>query len=101
MAEMASATQTTESRSTFPAYDAAELGFRNYWHPVLASKSLGSKPIPITICGDKIVLMRDKGVARALKDRCPHRGIPLSLGRQIFPGTLTCAYHGWTFDLQT
>jgi phenylpropionate dioxygenase-like ring-hydroxylating dioxygenase large terminal subunit len=32
-------------------------------------------------------------------DECPHRGIPLSVGRQEFPGTWTCRYHGWTFDL--
>ena len=25
----------------------------------------------------------------------------MSLGRQQFPGTLSCAYHGWTYDLPT
>ena len=30
----------------------------------------------------------------ALHDRCPHRGVPLSLGKEEFPGTVTCAYHG-------
>ena len=35
----------------------------------------------------------------ALADRCPHRGVPLSLGTQEFPGTLSCPYHGWTYDL--
>jgi len=28
-------------------------------------------------------------------------GVPLSLGRQEFPGTWTCCYHGWTYDLKT
>jgi phenylpropionate dioxygenase-like ring-hydroxylating dioxygenase large terminal subunit len=101
MTELASASQITEVRSSFPAYDAAELGFRDYWYPVLPARSLKNRPVPITVCGDKIVLIRDKGGVRALKDRCPHRGVPLSLGHQIFPGTLTCAYHGWTFDLET
>ena len=32
-------------------------------------------------------------------DRCPHRGVPLSLGTEEFPGTLSCAYHGWTYRL--
>jgi phenylpropionate dioxygenase-like ring-hydroxylating dioxygenase large terminal subunit len=38
-----------------------------------------------------------------LHDRCPHRGVPLShqLATQEFPGTWTCCYHGWTFDLET
>jgi nitrite reductase/ring-hydroxylating ferredoxin subunit len=37
----------------------------------------------------------------AFYDQCPHRGIPLSVGRQEFPGTWTCRYHGWTFDNAT
>jgi phenylpropionate dioxygenase-like ring-hydroxylating dioxygenase large terminal subunit len=35
----------------------------------------------------------------ALLNRCPHRGVPLSEGNQQFPGTISCPYHGWTFDL--
>ena len=40
---------------------------------------------------------------RALHDRCPHRGVPLShpMATQEWPGTWTCCYHGWTFDLET
>jgi phenylpropionate dioxygenase-like ring-hydroxylating dioxygenase large terminal subunit len=30
-------------------------------------------------------------------DRCPHRNVPLSLGR-LRDGLLECAYHGWRFD---
>jgi phenylpropionate dioxygenase-like ring-hydroxylating dioxygenase large terminal subunit len=36
---------------------------------------------------------------RALNDRCPHRGVPLSMGKEEFPGTVSCPYHGWTFSL--
>jgi nitrite reductase/ring-hydroxylating ferredoxin subunit len=44
------------------------------------------------------VLYRDRdGVARALRDRCPHRRLPLSMGRLTGNG-LQCGYHGWTFD---
>jgi phenylpropionate dioxygenase-like ring-hydroxylating dioxygenase large terminal subunit len=83
----------------WPRYDAADTGFRNYWYPVLESKKLGKKPRAVTLCGDNIVLGRDRGTVRALHDRCPHRGIPLSAGRREFPGTVTCIYHGWTYDL--
>lgn len=49
--------------------------------------------------GEPIVLFRDAdGVARALEDRCPHRRVPLSLGRVLANGLLQCGYHGWTFD---
>jgi phenylpropionate dioxygenase-like ring-hydroxylating dioxygenase large terminal subunit len=86
----------------WPRYDAAVLGLRNYWYPVLFSHQLGRKPHPLTLCGERIVLVRDgDGMAYALHDRCPHRGVPLSQGRCVFPGMLTCAYHGWTYDLQT
>jgi len=39
----------------------------------------------------------DDGKAFAMRDSCPHRGIPLSYGR--FDGkNLECSYHGWKFD---
>src|SRR6266571_739432 len=41
---------------------------------------------------------RDKsGRPFALRDACPHRGMPLSYGR--FDGAqVECSYHGWRFD---
>jgi len=32
-----------------------------------------------------------------VEDRCPHRRVPLTLGK-IINGSIRCAYHGWTFD---
>lgn len=80
-----------------------ELGFRNYWYPVLASWRLRRKPKAIRLLGEEVVLFRDKGEVFALADRCPHRGARLSQGKTIFPGsgTLTCPYHGWTYSGQT
>lgn len=34
-----------------------------------------------------------------MANRCPHRGVPLSLGKQEVPGTWSCRYHGWTYSL--
>lgn len=87
--------------STWPNYQAAAAGFRGYWYPVCYSSQLTGKPKGITLLGERIVLIRDRGTAYALKDRCPHRGVPLSEGNQQFPGTISCPYHGWTFDLAT
>jgi len=40
---------------------------------------------------------RDDGRLFAMRDNCPHRGIPLSCG--WFDGReLTCRYHGWAFE---
>src|SRR5262249_6828788 len=91
--------QTGQDWSSWPTYEAAALGFRNYWYPVQWSSQIGEKPVPVTVCGERIALVRDKGIVYALHDRCPHRGVPLSLGRRQFPGTISCPYHGWTYGL--
>ena len=50
--------------------------------------------------GKPLVLFRDDlGRPGVLVDRCPHRNVPLSLGR-LESGRLQCAYHGWEFDTQ-
>ncbi|MEU0463861.1 aromatic ring-hydroxylating dioxygenase subunit alpha [Amycolatopsis sp. NPDC006131] len=87
--------------SSWPHYQAAAAGFRGYWYPVGYSSQFTGKPRQITLLGEKIVVIRDRGTVYALKDRCPHRGVPLSEGNQQFPGTISCPYHGWTFDLKT
>lgn len=50
------------------------------------------------ILGETIVFGRDSaGKPFALKDNCPHRGVPLSAG--WFDGeTIQCCYHGWKFN---
>ncbi len=88
--------------SGFPDYEKAAKGLRNYWYPVLWARELKKKPKGIKLCGEKIVLHRGKdGRPRALQDRCPHRGVRLSQGKQWWPGTVSCPYHGWTFDVDT
>jgi phenylpropionate dioxygenase-like ring-hydroxylating dioxygenase large terminal subunit len=72
---------------------------RQWWYPACASHELGPKPHPITLMDLPLVLFRDRsGAAHALVDRCPHRNVPLSLGRVDRGGDLQCGYHGWRFD---
>lgn len=74
------------------------LGYRNYWYPLIEARRVGSKPVALRILGEDLVLFRTaKGVA-ALADRCAHRGSRLSQGRMLFPDTLSCPYHGWTYN---
>jgi len=89
--------------STWPKYEAAALGFRNFWYPVAWSRQIGTRPKPIRLLGEPLMLIRDAGQVRALHDRCLHRGVPLShrMASQEFPGTWTCCYHGWTYDLKS
>jgi phenylpropionate dioxygenase-like ring-hydroxylating dioxygenase large terminal subunit len=88
--------------ASWPRYEAAALGLPgSWWYPVMWSSELHRKPVAVELLGRRVVFVREGDAVYALRDRCPHRGVPLSLGRQEFPGTLTCPYHGWTFDLAT
>jgi len=82
-------------RSQIPA-----LGHREYWYPALpVSDVKKNKPSVLRMLGDDIVFFRGKdGDVKALKDACPHRGAYLSLGDCFYNGTVTCPYHGATFD---
>ena len=88
----------TES-ARWERYAAAADGLPEYWHPAMPSAKLGRKPKSWRLLGRDLVFVRHARRAYALEDRCPHRHIPLSKGRCEFPGTITCIYHGWTFDL--
>ena len=60
---------------------------------------MGRKPKNIKMLGDELVLFRGKnGKIVALNEWCPHRGARLSRGFCEFEGTVTCPYHGYTFD---
>lgn len=75
-------------------------GFANVWTPVACSTDLaGDRPLGVTVAGEKVVLFRSEGRLAALIDRCPHRGVALSLGR-VRAGCLECPFHGWRFDAE-
>jgi len=74
-------------------------GFAHVWSPLVLSRKAGRRPLSLTLAGEPIVVFRDeKGRAGALLDRCPHRGVALSLGRVGRDGCLECPFHGWRFD---
>ena len=85
-----------------------ELGYREYWYPVIEVNKLGKrafgpfgrkKPVHRKVCGIDLVLFQGKdGKVGALWDRCPHRGSYLSRGRCEFDGTVSCPYHGATYN---
>jgi phenylpropionate dioxygenase-like ring-hydroxylating dioxygenase large terminal subunit len=79
---------------------AAPLGLREYWYPAIQSKKIPkNKPAGLKMLGDQIVFFRGKdGEIKALWNVCPHRGGSLMHGDCHFDGTVSCPYHGWTFD---
>ena len=75
-------------------------GLKEYWYPAIQEKRVGrKKPVRLQLLGEYLALFRAKdGTVAALWDVCPHRGGSLGSGDSHFPGTVTCPYHGWTFD---
>lgn len=60
--------------SAWPRYDAAALGFRNYWYPVMFARQLRSEPVVAIACGEKIVLFKESDSPFCGKtdgERCP------------------------------
>jgi phenylpropionate dioxygenase-like ring-hydroxylating dioxygenase large terminal subunit len=71
---------------------------REMWYFALPGDQLApGKMRPKTLLGEPLLLGRTRaGSVFALKDICPHRGIPLSYGQ--FDGKeVECCYHGWRF----
>ncbi|MCR9177760.1 MAG: aromatic ring-hydroxylating dioxygenase subunit alpha [Alphaproteobacteria bacterium] len=71
---------------------------RDIWYFALPATALKAGAMqPKTLLGQPLLLGRAAdGSVFALRDICPHRGIPLSHGR--FDGReVECCYHGWRF----
>jgi phenylpropionate dioxygenase-like ring-hydroxylating dioxygenase large terminal subunit len=67
------------------------------WYPALRTDTL-REPVTTTLLNIPLLIGRKRdGALFALRDLCPHRGIPLSAG--WFDGeTVQCKYHGWRFE---
>jgi nitrite reductase/ring-hydroxylating ferredoxin subunit len=98
-----SRTNDQKTQSQYQPYKDAAWGFINHWYPALFSGELGEDQVEgIQICGIPIVLRRVDGRVLALKDQCIHRGVRLSAKPMCFnKKTISCWYHGFTFDLET
>lgn len=72
---------------------------RDIWYHAAVSSSVPAGRLKsIMLCGEPVVLARGAdGAAYALRDICPHRGIPLSDGRMV-GCEVECCYHGWKFN---
>src|ERR1041385_8124923 len=44
--------------STWPRYEAAALGFREYWYPLAWARQVGRGPLRATLLGEELVLVR-------------------------------------------
>jgi len=75
---------------------------RGFWYPALRSNRVRGRELRTAmLLGNPLVIGRNaRNEGFALRDACPHRGMPLSEGH--FDGTaVECPYHGWTFEGKT
>jgi phenylpropionate dioxygenase-like ring-hydroxylating dioxygenase large terminal subunit len=71
---------------------------RNAWYVVALARNVDRKPVRVRLLDDALVLYRKQnGELVALRDRCPHRHAPLSMGT-LAGDELQCRYHGFKFD---
>src|SRR5260370_924849 len=77
----------------------AEL-LRGLWYVALMGDEVrAGQVVTSAVLGEPLLIGRHRdGGVFALRDICPHRGIPLHYGR--FDGQIiACCYHGWRFDV--
>jgi phenylpropionate dioxygenase-like ring-hydroxylating dioxygenase large terminal subunit len=78
----------------------ADAGFLwDFWYPAARSAEIsGQKLATAMLLEVPLVLGRtSERKAFAMRDSCPHRGIPLSYGH-LDGKVVECCYHGWRFD---
>ena len=68
------------------------------WHAVALAGGVETGTSTGThLFGEEIVVWRDAtGAAHAWEDRCPHRGMRLSMGF-VRSDRIACLYHGWQY----
>src|SRR5579884_1933852 len=70
---------------------------RNYWYVAATDAEIGRKPLSRMILGEPVVIFRaEDGTPVAFEDRCPHRHLPLSMGKLV-GDSVQCLYHGLRF----
>lgn len=68
-----------------------------YWHAVALSTDVTEQPLKAKLMDEELVLYRFKGNLVVARDVCPHRGVPLSLGKNDDGEGVVCPYHGLRF----
>jgi phenylpropionate dioxygenase-like ring-hydroxylating dioxygenase large terminal subunit len=71
---------------------------RNAWYVAAWEHEITRALLPMQLLGEKIVFFKkEDGTVAALENACPHRKLPLSMGR-LKGDEVECGYHGLSFD---
>lgn len=87
-------------------YGKSRHGLRNYWYPALFSHEVAEGEFRTRrMLGENILFNRVDGKVLAVADMCVHHMVRLSAkpggAESHVPGTVTCWYHGYTYDMET
>lgn len=67
-----------------------------HWYPVAQSAAVGREPVKAMLLDEPLVLYRMDDELVVARDVCPHRGVPLTMGKSDGQGVV-CPYHGLRF----
>ena len=78
-------------------FDAADWHIlASHYYPVANIRDLEAGPISAKLLDERLVVYRAGGQVVVAQELCPHRGVPLSMGKYE-AGLLVCPYHGLRF----
>lgn len=102
LSETERAVDEIERSKPYKNYLDAVLGLRNHWYPIFFSRELNEGEVRgEMLLGERILYKRINGRIYAVEDRCPHRGVCFSARPESYSqNTITCWFHGWTFDIR-
>lgn len=67
-----------------------------YWYPIALARDITDQPTSSMLLDMPLVIYKMNDELVVAKDACPHRGVPLSLGKNDGQGVV-CRYHGLRF----
>lgn len=70
-----------------------------YWYPIALARDISEQPYGAMLLDMPLVIYKAGDELIVAKDACPHRGVPLSLGKNDGQGVV-CRYHGLRFGKQ-
>ncbi len=79
---------------TFEEHDLHLLA--QHWYPIALARDITDQPLGTTLLDMPLVIYKMNGELIVAKDTYPHRGVPLSLGKNDGQGVV-CRYHGLRF----
>ena len=91
--------EVPEVREVSDVSEGSDVSLERRWFPVCRGEEAFLRHIVHTaLLGQELAVWRaDDGTVNAWVNRCPHRGVRLSVGTNL-GDRLKCRYHGWSYE---